>query len=166
MALALCALLGLLAACASPAERSGYGRALYAWSDAAGNVRYTTYPRRIPVVRRATLQSVTPGRSAAENAALFPGARAARDARLETGAGSPAESAARRANLERRIAELEIQIARDEEALKVLISDPAAAPELRNSEELAEIAARLPERQAELRALRAQRDRAADGHGP
>lgn len=159
-ALLLCPLLGLIAACASPAQRSGYGRTLYAWSDRDGVVRYTTYPRRIPVPRLHTMQRVVPGRSAAENAALLPGARAA------SAAGVKADSELREASLERRIAELEAQIARDEEALKILISDSEAAPALRSSRELAEIAARLPERQAELRALRAERDRAADGHAP
>jgi hypothetical protein len=159
-ALLLLPLLGLLAACASPAQRSGYGRTLYFWSDRDGVVRYTTYPRRIPVARLHTMQRVVPGRSAAENAALLPRASAASDA------GGEADAELRTASLERRIAELETQIARDEEALKVLISDPEAAPHLRSSQELAEIAARLPERQAELRALREQRDRAADGHVP
>jgi uncharacterized coiled-coil protein SlyX len=106
------------------------------------------------------MQRVVPGRSAAENAALLPGARAA------SAAGAKADSELRAVSLERRIAELEVQIARDEEALKVMISDSEAAPALRSSRELAEIAARLPERQAELRALRAERDRAADGHAP
>jgi len=165
-ALLLCPLLGLAAACASPAQHSGYGRKLYAWSDINGVVRYTTYPRRIPVVRLHTMQLVVAGRSAAENAALLPGARAADDARSATAAGAQAHADARAASLARRIAELEAQIARDEEALKVLISDPEAAPGLRSSQELADIAARLPERQAELRALRAERDRAADGHAP
>jgi hypothetical protein len=159
-------MLGLAAACASPAQRSGYGRKLYAWSDVNGVVRYTTYPRRIPVVRLHTMQLVVAGRSAAENAALLPGARAADDARSATAAGAQADADAREASLARRIAELEAQIARDEEALKVLISDPEAAPALRSSQELADIAARLPERQEELRALRAERDRAADGHAP
>jgi hypothetical protein len=112
------------------------------------------------------MQPVVPGRSAAQNAALLPGARAAGDARSDAAAGTQADAAARAANLARRIAELEVQIARDEEALKILISDPEAAPGLRGSQELAEIAARLPERQAELRALREERDRAADGHEP
>ncbi len=158
--LLLLPLLGLAAACASPPQRSGYGRTLYTWSDRDGVVRYTTYPRRIPVARLHTMQRVVAGRSAAENAARLPGARAA------AAAGVEADADVRAANLAQRIAELEAQIARDEEALKVMISDPEAASALRSSQELAEIAARLPERQAELRALRAQRDRAADGHVP
>jgi hypothetical protein len=155
--LLLCPVLGLAAACASPIQRSGYGRTLYAWSDRDGVVRYTTYPRRIPVARLHTMQRVVAGRSAAENAAGLPGARAASTTGIEVDAD------VRAASLARRIAELEAQIARDEEALKVMISDPESASALRSSQELAEIAARLPERQAELRALR---ERAADGHVP
>jgi hypothetical protein len=159
-ALLLFPLLALAAACASPAQRSSYGRTLYSWSDRNGVVRYTTYPRRIPVARIHTMQRVVPGRSAAENAALLPGARAA------SAEGEAADAELRAASLDRRIAELEAQIARDEEALKVMISDPESVPHLRSSQELAEIAARLPERQAELRALREQRERTADGHVP
>ena len=165
-ALLLCPLLALAAACASPTQRSGYGRTLYAWSDVDGVVRYTTYPRRIPVVRLHTMQRVVAGRSAAENAERLPGARAADDALSATTVGARADADARAASLAQRIAELEAQIARDEEALKALISDPEAGPALRSSQELADIATRLPERQAELRALRAERDRAADGHAP
>ncbi|MEE2679110.1 MAG: DUF4124 domain-containing protein [Myxococcota bacterium] len=53
---------------------------------------------------------------------------------------------------ESRMAELQQQIARDEDALKTLITDPDAT-DLENSPELHEIARRLPRLQAELRAL-------------
>ena len=53
---------------------------------------------------------------------------------------------------EQRKAELQQQIARDEDALKALISNPDAT-DLEDSPELHEIARRLPRLQAELRAL-------------
>jgi uncharacterized small protein (DUF1192 family) len=67
------------------------------------------------------------------------------------------------ADLDARIGELEARIAADEEALKVLISDPARAGTLRGSPEVRAIGERLPALQAELAALRAQRaERDAD----
>jgi hypothetical protein len=61
-----------------------------------------------------------------------------------------------------RRAELEAQIARDEAALKELISQPADAnAEVEPSPELREIARRLPALQAELRALEEAQARAA-----
>ncbi|MDH3521361.1 MAG: hypothetical protein OEM49_12970 [Myxococcales bacterium] len=170
-ALGVCTLLLLGAGCAVRQQRSGYGRTLYAWSDLSGAVRYTSYPERIPVVRLHTMRPVVPGRSAEATAALLPGARTTPDVHPAAGE-APAESAAdaadaaRRADLESRIAELEVAIARDQETLKILISDPDAAPELRSSQELSTIAERLPKRQAALRALREERARLADSHGP
>ncbi|MEE9607730.1 MAG: hypothetical protein V3U03_08305, partial [Myxococcota bacterium] len=63
------------------------------------------------------------------------------------------------AELAARIAELEGAIARDEEALKQLISEAHAesSDPILESEELREIARRLPALQADLRALREQR---------
>jgi len=161
---ALCASLALGTACAVRQQRSGYGRTLYAWTDVSGNVRYTTYPERVPVVRLHTLQEVVPGRSAAANAALLPGARTAVAA---SGAPAPTgDTAARLAALDARIAELEASIRHDEEILKLLISDPEAAPKLHSSEELAAIAEHLPERQATLRELREERSRLGAGDAP
>lgn len=69
------------------------------------------------------------------------------------------------ASLDARIAELEARIAAEQETLKALISDPAAAPELRGSSELRAIGERLPALQSELEALRSQRAEAAKGDG-
>jgi hypothetical protein len=153
--------------CRSGPLRSEYGRTLYQWSDASGNVRYTTYAERVPVQHLIAMKQVKPGRSAEENAALLPGARAPQVVDANA-AGRPLASADGPdiADLDRRIAELEVAVARDEEILKLLISDPDAAEGLRSSEELSEISRRLPERQAELRALREERAHAADGHAP
>jgi hypothetical protein len=88
---------------------------------------------------------------------------------LEPGAGAeppPAEIAARRAEeterlgeLHDRIAALEAEVAADEEALKRYISDPEAGGPLSRSgdPEFRAIAQRLPQRLAELRALREER---------
>jgi hypothetical protein len=163
-ALALCALLAFASACAARQQRSGYGRTLYAWTDRSGNVRYTTYPERVPAVRLRTLRKVVPGRSAEASAALLPGARTEATARNGQDAGqevgpTAAADAAHLKDLDTRIAELEETIRRDQEILKLLISDPKAAPTLHSSEELAAIAKRLPERQAALQALREERAR-------
>jgi hypothetical protein len=65
------------------------------------------------------------------------------------------------ADLDARIAELERQIAGDEESLKALLSEVPApgAPELATRPEFREIALRLPKLQAELRTLQEQRAR-------
>jgi len=167
--LVLCPLLWIGAGCRSGIRRSGYGRTLYQWSDASGSVRYTTYADRVPVKHLIAMKRVTPGRSAEENAALFPGSRTPQVAAAEADeAGRPISSAddPDLVDLDRRIAALEVAVARDEEILKLLISDPEATEGLRSSEELAEISKRLPGRQTELSALREERARAADGHVP
>jgi hypothetical protein len=72
----------------------------------------------------------------------------------------PGESRADRAGaLDARIRALELEIGRDEEALKDLLSGTAdtGAPSVAESPELLEIAHRLPGLQAELRGLKAQR---------
>jgi len=167
-ALALCALLGFGSACAARQQRSGYGRTLYAWTDLSGNVRYTSYPERVPVVRLYTLQEVVPGRSAEASAALLPGARTEASASTGGAALEPTaeDDAERLTALDARIAELEGAVRRDEEILKLLISDPEAAPALHSSEELAAIAEHLPERQAALRALREERARLVGADAP
>jgi hypothetical protein len=167
--LVLCPLLWIGAGCRSGIRGSGYGRTLYQWSDADGSVRYTTYADRVPVKHLIAMKRVTPGRSAEENAALFPGSRTPQATDASSGeTGRPISNAddPDLADLDRRIAELEVAVARDEEILKLLISDPEATEGLRSSEELSEISKRLPGRQAELRALREERARAADGHAP
>lgn len=61
--------------------------------------------------------------------------------------------------LDREIAELKAAIARDQETLKTLISDPEAAPQLAGSADLDAISKRLPEQQAALTELLARRAR-------
>lgn len=48
---------------------------LQQWTDANGNVRYTTAPQVVPRDQRETLARVEPGRSAQQNAAALPGSR-------------------------------------------------------------------------------------------
>jgi hypothetical protein len=173
----LLAVVALAGPGALPAGAQPQGRILYQWSDADGVVRFTTSPDVIPSSQRSTMQPVEPGRSAEHNATLLPGARTAFEPEdpsvqwftegLPGGESDPFNAAVEAlrvrsssseiAELDQRIVELEIAIARDEEEVKLLISDPAGAPELSSSERLAEIGERLPERQAELRSLRARR---------
>ncbi len=70
----------------------------------------------------------------------------------------PDEPAAIRpaADRDARIQQLEAAIAKDEAAIKAMISDPARVPGLREDPELIEIADRLPGLQAALAALRAE----------
>ena len=174
--LLLCA---LLAFTASEAGGSDYGRTLYQWSDADGVVRYTTHPERVPRDRRVTLVPVEADISANQNARRMgepthdPATTAARPGPTESGEapGVPnlgaADPSAQQslaaaapeglAELDRRIAALEVEIERDEETVKILISDPVASS-AGSSPELAEIAGRLPAGQAELRALRERRE--------
>jgi hypothetical protein len=144
--------LGLVAlACARARDD---GRTLYQWSDRDGVVRFTNQRERIPRGRRLGARPVEPGQSAEQNAELLPGARTrtAIDEEL--------------AEIDRRIAELEIAIARDEEAIQFLISDPEASQDLHGSEELAAIGQRMPELQAKLKELRERRARVARGDVP
>jgi hypothetical protein len=185
----------VMALSAAPAGASEYGRTLYQWSDAEGVVRYTTYPERVPRDQRHTLQEVLANASAEQNARRMdaavadaagaaaaagsagaaPGADAASGAaptrltaadpvaRSSLSASAPPEGLA---ELDRRIEALELEIERDEETVKILISDARESPATGGgSAELAEIARRLPERQAELRALRAQREALLADHG-
>jgi hypothetical protein len=69
-AVALAPALALVACRTAPSER-----VLYQWSDAEGNVRYTTLPDEVPRSARDTLLPVQPGRTAQENASVLPGAR-------------------------------------------------------------------------------------------
>jgi hypothetical protein len=67
--------------------------------------------------------------------------------------------AAERDELDSRIAELEAAVSADEDVLKGMISDPAVAPLERGDDpEFRSVALRLPERLAELRALRDRRE--------
>jgi hypothetical protein len=193
---------------------------LWQWTDAAGVVRYTPDPGRVPDGRRGTLLKVEPGMVMPPPMAASPSGAAAptetppglyapedeisfeadpfnapgqarnlevRDvpepqtqpqpqtattpepavaesqavasAPAPPSASSPPESPPNAAPLSpgqlSRRAELEAQIARDEETLKDLISRAEAEGDepLQSSPELREVAARLPALQAELRAL-------------
>ncbi len=72
--------------------------------------------------------------------------------------------AARRLELDAQIAAVEAEIAQQEELLKALISDATRVAEkpLADEPEFREVARRLPALQADLRALRDQRDRLAE----
>jgi uncharacterized small protein (DUF1192 family) len=159
-ALAVLAALALLA-CASPEP----SRQLYQWTDADGNVRYTPFPDSVPVARRSTRRVVEPGTDALAEPArpLAPEVAVAPTAPGASASGPPDGGS----ELDARIAALESQIAVDEEALKTMISDPAQAGALRDSDALREIAERMPALQAELARLRAERDGApGQGTGP
>jgi hypothetical protein len=172
-----------LAACASYAP----GHALYQWSDAEGNVRYTVDPESVPRDLRDTLTRVEPGRSADENAALSPGARTqprpgqtaadwlrggaqAPAAGAASAAGPQAQAAAAApsapptpeeiASLDARIAELQRQITEAELALTENLGEAQQAEGLRAASET------LPKLQAELRALEARRAQAKPADEP
>jgi hypothetical protein len=75
-------------------------------------------------------------------------------------AGGRSARAADAASLGDRIGALESEIARDEEFMKSRISDPAADPlALADDPEFRSVAQRLPKLQADLRALREERER-------
>ncbi len=159
-----------------------WGRPLFEWTDAQGVVRYTSYPERVPASRHDTLREV---RQRSEEPGADPVALGIFDSSTANGIGvsapssspgtaqgSPGGPSAAAAGsrqrtapsaLDREIAALEAKIARDQEILKTLISDPEAAPELSSSSDLATIARRLPQEQAELRSLVDQRERERNG---
>lgn len=164
---------------------------LYQWTDSNGAVRYTTKPERVPVVDRARLEEVQAGRSARENAEQLEGAYTEGGPAEAAGFlepevqvpapeidpfNEPAEAAKALVQdrdalandpemvaLEQRILELEIAVARDREATKLLLTKPEGTDELPESPELDEIAARLPRLEQELAELRARRDRVLGG---
>jgi hypothetical protein len=147
------------------------GTELYRWLDRHGVVRYTPDLSRIPKSRRSTAIRVVPPSIPTATARIAPAAPVpgadpfsapgqvptvdtqdlAPDAAL--GGGSWPE-------LDARIAELEILVAKDEEAIKVMISTPQIGDydDLIDSEELREIGARLPVLQGELAELKRWRD--------
>lgn len=144
--------------CAAPTP----SRSLYQWTDASGNVRYTSFPDRIPRGRRGTRKVVeAPARAQASTA--LPAATVTIPLPAAPATAPPAvEAPPTPANpLDARIAELEAQVKADEEALKTMISDPAQAEALRSSPRLHQIAEQLPQLQAELAVLRKQRAAAA-----
>jgi hypothetical protein len=133
---------------------------LYRWLDRHGVVRYTTDLGRIPDARSNTVIRVVPPSIPTATSRVAPAApivgedpfNAPGQARKAGGGSWP--------ELDARIAELEILVAKDEEAVKVMISTPqtGARDELIDSEELREIGARLPVLQGELAELKRWRD--------
>ncbi len=181
--IARCGALALgLAVWGAATPQSAEPAALYQWTDAQGVIRYTPDPARIPGDRRSTMVRVdpsTPGMEPPATALPEPDLGLQRDddvvtgpapfnapqraGRVETvdvGATPSRETTASRA-LEARRLELQDAIDADEEALKALISgEPADGSDtLIDSEELREIARRLPELQRELDAIDAKRRR-------
>jgi hypothetical protein len=173
----LLALAAVGLAMALPAGARDWGKSLFEWTDERGVVRYTSYPERVPADRRDSLREMQhrigePDASpvalgsfdsggvaeASGNAPSQAGgaSQGSPDAVASAAAGSPLR--ADLSALDREIATLQAKIARDQEILKTLISDPEAAPELSTSVDLATIAGRLPQQQAELRELLAQRE--------
>jgi hypothetical protein len=166
-------LLGVAVAC------GGSSRAperLYLWTDGEGSVHYTAKRSAIPRAYRLSAHSVAlDGSDGLEDAGATALATDPVQSVSATGAapdpsdasdpGRGAETKSVEAatpstpELDARIREVEAVIARDEEALKLLIAeDPAEGRDsLAASQQLREIAQRLPGLQAELRSLRAQR---------
>ena len=144
---------------------------LYRWLDRQGVVRYTTDLGRIPDSRRSTVVRVvspsipTPTSSVAPPAPV-PGAdpftAPGQVRKVDAQNLAPAAPLSGRSwpELDARIAELEIAVAKDEEAIKEMISTPQTGDydELIYSEELREIGARLPVLQGELAELKRWRD--------
>jgi hypothetical protein len=158
-------------------------RVLYQWSDAEGNVRYTTLPEAVPRASRDSLNQVQPGRSAQQNAALMPGSiteprppesprewLAGQEPPEETDAGvaaSEAEVAEEAAvpttpeeiaAIDARIRALEQQITEEE----VSLAQRMGEPESEDGNPVDEAAVReasnhLPQLQAELEELRSRR---------
>ncbi len=172
--LALALVLGGLAKAA--ADDAPERAPIYKWVDANGIAHYTTDPERIPAEVRGLAQERREGEDA--RAAGVPAAAtespaadawAGHDARPvdaappdtagAPGADVPREHAAADVReIEGRIAALQEEIARDEERIKAWVSDPAVDPvTLADDPEFRELAARLPQLQAELRSLREQK---------
>ncbi len=142
----------LAAACASPSDAD---RPLYRWTDEAGVVRYTPDRSLIPLGARGDAEAVEAVRSVTSVESVELGATPTVDAPSdETHPSTP--PAAPPSDLDARIRALEEVIARDEQALKALISAEGGGS-LAESAELRQIARRLPGLQANLRALREER---------
>jgi hypothetical protein len=144
---------------------------LYRWLDRHGVVRYTTDLSRIPKARRDTVVRVVPPSKSTTTtrvapAAPVPGAdpfnppSQQQKANAQPLAPSAALGGSSWPELDDRIAELEVLVAKDEEAIKVMISKPQIGDhdELIDSEELRVIGARLPVLQGELEELKRWRD--------
>ncbi|MHC4408735.1 MAG: hypothetical protein ACYS0F_07010 [Planctomycetota bacterium] len=146
-------------------------RELYRWLDRHGVVRYTTDLSRIPNARRDTVVRVVPPSMPTANSSVAPAAPVAGvdpfnspaqvpQADAQDDASDSAVAGSSWPELDARIAELEVLVAKDEEAIKEMISKPQTGEhdELIDSEELREIGARLPVLQGELAELKSWRD--------
>jgi hypothetical protein len=139
-------------------------RVLYQWSDAEGNVRYTTLPEAVPRASRETLNQVQPGRSAQENASLMPGSitepRPPESPReWLAGQEPPEETDAGVAASEAEVAEQAAVPTTEEE---VSLAQRMGEPESEDGNPVDEAAVReasnhLPQLQAELEELRSRR---------
>ena len=157
---------------------------IYRWIDENGIVHYTTERQRIPSsLRNRVSQPDAPNSNPASSERWVSQDRRGRtsgdiwaegdddDAELDPfEAGKPnanlsAEEIAalqiERDNLDFRIAELEADISADEEAIKLIISNPDSGGPLVSgaTPQFREIAERLPQRLTELRTLRTERAR-------
>jgi hypothetical protein len=141
---------------------------LYQWTDSEGIFRYTPDFDRIPRYARPSAVEIRPGEAPPSKAPVYfePDPRspvvAVPQQPPETppagaAARAPAQGSGASSDLDARIGELKAQIAEDEEALKQLISSPGADADTEVSPELREIAARLPQLQAELASLQQRR---------
>jgi uncharacterized coiled-coil protein SlyX len=144
---------------------------LYRWLDRHGVVRYTTDLNRIPKSRRSTVVRVVPpsiptAATRVAPAAPVPGAdpfnAPGQVSKVDAQDLAPGASLGGSSwpELDARIAELEILVAKDEEAIKEMISTPQTGDhdDLLDSEQLREIGARLPVLQGELAELKRWRD--------
>lgn len=154
---------------------------IYKWVDENGIAHYTTDPDRIPGSLRGRLRELErkrepqalPGEApSGETWALRDLAPEAPPPPSPVEAGPPEAGPQELAlpedpGLATRIQALEQEIARDEERLQALISDPERAGDaLADDPEFREVARRLPRRQADLRALREQQARQPGSASP
>jgi len=155
---------------------------IYRWIDENGIVHYTTDRQRIPSsLRNRVTRPDSPNSNPASSDRWVAQDRRRRssgdiwaegdDAELDPfEAGKPNSNLSaeeisalqvERDNLDFRIAELETDISADEEAIKLIISNPDSGGPLVSgaTPQFREIAERLPQRLTELRSLRTERAR-------
>ena len=171
---ALIAALALSGAAAGVAGAAGAADepevAVWQWTDRDGVTRYTPDFGRIPGYAREGAVEMRPGAGPPTTTPVYfePNPRApvvgvpgsvppTSVGSAEPGPAPAATSAEPADDLDSRIRQLEAQIASDEEALKQLISAPGAEADVEVSPELREIAARLPQLQAQLASLQKRR---------
>ncbi|MAE95403.1 MAG: hypothetical protein CL910_12140 [Deltaproteobacteria bacterium] len=177
---------GLAAAAAAPAtaqdETAAERPRIYRWIDENGITHYTTDLERIPAALRSRaggparedeLRPRAPRGNAdlwiARDRAISPdeeawyegdGMRAPEPVDPAVAAARREEAAVALFDLDLRIAELEVEIATDEESLKRMISDPNSGGPMasEHNTEFRSIAVRLPKQLSELQALRNERE--------